>query len=233
MTGWHEGQWLPFDLETTGRDPHEARIVQYAIGRVGGGKPSATVTRVVNPGVSISSETTAIHGITDEMAADGQTARLAVDLLAEIIAQAATDGVPIVGWNVGYDLTVLSAELSRHDLPALEMGYVLDGLVIDKAKDRYRRGSRKLVDVARLIGVELGDAAHDAGADALAAARVTWKLCQRHGLHSMPLAELHQAQVGWAREQADSLRAYFDRKGTEHDGVDGTWPIRQRTQVAA
>ena len=39
------------------------------------------------------------------------------------------------------------------------------------------------------------------------------------------LGTLHEHQVTWRREQADGLRAYFDKNGIEHDGVDPGWPV--------
>ena len=36
---------------------------------------------------------------------------------------------------------------------------------------------------------------------------------------------LHRLQVGWRAEQMESLRRYFDRTGTEHDGCPGGWPV--------
>jgi hypothetical protein len=40
----------------------------------------------------------------------------------------------------------------------------------------------------------------------------------------MTARSLHVAQRGWRRDQSDSLRAYFNSKGTVHDGVPGDWP---------
>jgi DNA polymerase-3 subunit epsilon len=39
--------------------------------------------------------------------------------------------------------------------------------------------------------------------------------------------------VTWRREQADSLRAYFDKNGIEHDGVDPGWPVHTSLQQLA
>ena len=72
--------------------------------------------------------------------------------------------------------------------------------------------------------------AHDASGDALAAARLWPRIMAKHARkfpgHS--LGSLHQAQIGWRKAQADSLRAYFDRNGTEHDGVCGEWPLHSQ-----
>src|SRR5690606_34711454 len=67
---WWEGVLPVFDVETTGSDPREARIVSAALllclpdGRV---QPGG-VDVIVNPGVPIPDEATAVHGITTERA---------------------------------------------------------------------------------------------------------------------------------------------------------------------
>lgn len=75
--------------------------------------------------------------------------------------------------------------------------------------------------------------AHDANGDALAAIR----LARRLGgvwpeIARWKLPTLHGHQVTWRRDQANSLRAYFDKNGFEHDGVDPGWPV-QTTAVKA
>jgi DNA polymerase-3 subunit epsilon len=85
---------------------------------------------------------------------------------------------------------------------------VIDAFVLDKHVS-YRRGSRKLVDQCQHYGVRI-DGAHDAAADALAAARVAWRIAQRYPtVGGKTLAELHDAQVQWAAEQAASFREYL------------------------
>lgn len=54
---------------------------------------------------------------------------------------------------------------------------VIDIYVLDKALDRYRRGSRKLAVMAENYRVAMGDAgAHDAGADVIASLRIAWRI---------------------------------------------------------
>ena len=105
---------------------------------------------------------------------------------------------------------------------------MLDPLVIDKSFDRFRRGKRTLETVAAHYDVDL-DAAHEASADAVAAGRVALAIADRYAdrLPADP-DELHSRQVGWAREQAESLTEYFVKIGRldPEDALDGSWPIR-------
>ena len=59
-----------FDLETTGIDVAKDRIVEIAILKVFPNGNKESYTWRVNPGIPIPSESSAIHGITDEMVAN-------------------------------------------------------------------------------------------------------------------------------------------------------------------
>lgn len=75
-------------------------------------------------------------------------------------------------------------------------------------------------------GRPLAGAAHSAADDALAAVRIAQRLgglWPQIGRWKLPT--LHEHQVTWRREQCDSLRAFFDKNGTEHDGIPGDWPV--------
>ena len=75
---------------------------------------------------------------------------------------------------------------------------------------------------------------HDAADDAIASARLARKLLGAWPqIAGWKLKTLHDHQVEWRREQANSLRAYFDKAGIEHDGVDPGWPIQTTVPVAA
>ncbi|MFF1963764.1 exonuclease domain-containing protein, partial [Streptomyces sp. NPDC058232] len=65
---WHRRPLSGFDLETTGVDPESARIVTGCAVRFGGGQPSTARSWVVDPGVDIPAEATAVHGWTTEAA---------------------------------------------------------------------------------------------------------------------------------------------------------------------
>ncbi|MDX3725282.1 3'-5' exonuclease, partial [Streptomyces caniscabiei] len=73
------------------------------------------------------------------------------------------------------------------------------------------------------------DGAHDSAADAVAAARVAWRLgATRPELAAMDIEALHHAQIKWAAEQAEGLREYFAKTpGKEHlaETVQADWPL--------
>jgi DNA polymerase III subunit epsilon len=199
---------------------------------------------LVDPGVEIPAEATAVHGVTTEHAREhGTPAAVAVPRIVEALADARAAGHPIVAFNARFDLTILDREARRYGVSPLgdrPAGLrVVDPLVIDKWLHRYRKGSRKLEALCAQHGVTL-DGAHEAGSDAIAAARLARVIGKRGQVVARypevvqkraewkrirdDLDELHAAQVAMAREQAVSLAAYFARKG-EPQHVEPEWPV--------
>lgn len=235
---WADGPMLALDFESSGIDAHTVRAVQVAIARIRPGQGAESMTWIIDPGIEVPEQASAIHGITTARCrAEGEQPRLVLERVADAIVDWFGKGLPLVAFNASYDCTLLEAELARHGLPSItetmgDFAPVIDPYVLDKHISR-RRGPRKLVNQCEHYNVRI-DGAHDAGHDALAAARVAWRIGQTSPqLAAMSLRDLHEAQIGWAREQADSLRAYFDSKNIEHDGVDGTWPVRTAPAGAA
>lgn len=238
MSHWWQGRLCAFDFETTAPNPNAARIVTAHVAFVGGGVEPEETSWLADPGEPIPPEAVAIHGITNEMCTEhGKPAFTVVAEVALHLAYAVAREWPIVAFNASYDLTVLACEAKRQNvngriLPLLERALIFDPFVVDKALDKYRKGSRKLADVCAFHGIKL-DNAHDAGADALAAARLAYKLAAKHGLHD--LVELQTQQRIWAREQAIGLAAYLKSQGQTRDLPEpGDWPIRitREEQVA-
>ncbi|WP_333775496.1 3'-5' exonuclease [Streptomyces sp. IBSBF 3136] len=233
--GWHRELLIGFDLETTGTDPYEARIVTGAVIEVRAGEPVGRREWLADPGVKIPADAVAVHGITNERAAaEGRPADQVADALAEVLTGYWKTGVPVVAYNAAFDLTLLSAELRRHGLPSLadRLGGrapapVIDPYTIDRRVDRYRRGKRNLEAVCAEYGVVL-DAAHNASADALAAARLASAIAGRHPkVASLGPAELHDRQIEWYAEWAADFQAFLRRKGEADAVVDGVWPVRE------
>jgi DNA polymerase-3 subunit epsilon len=230
---WHTQPMAAFDVETTGLDLDQDRIVTASLWRIDPAARTKDVTTwLVDPGVDIPRAATDIHGITTEHAREhGRPAAEAVPEIGEALEKAIADGMPIVIYNAPYDLGLLSAELERHGSGVRFDGRlrVLDPLVLDKRVDTFRRGSRKLVDVCAHHGVHLdSEQAHGAAADALAAARLAWKLAVAYPeLAAMGIDELHAAQADWKAEQAASFQEYLRRKDPEAF-VDGSWPFTAR-----
>jgi DNA polymerase-3 subunit epsilon len=225
---WHHGRLAVFDTETTSPDPETARIVTASFAYVGGSQATQVSTWLIDPGVDIPVEATAVHGITTEHAREHGTApEETIPAIAATLAEAWEAGLPVVGYNATFDLTTLDRDLARHTGQRLTVGGpVVDPYVIDRQIDKYRRGKRTLGAACAHYGVAL-DGAHDATADAIAAGRVAWAICQRYPqIAAMPLPDLHAAQAGWHAERQADFAAYLRRVGKPADDVCGDWPLR-------
>lgn len=230
---WSAGSMIGFDTETTGTDVETARIVTACVAWVQTAVPEPPRTWLVNPGVEIPAEATAVHGITTEHAVEhGRAPEVALREIREQIISAWELGYPVVAYNASYDFTVLDRELRRYGLPGLDVvGLVVDPLVLDRHVDRFRRGSRKLDAACAHYGVRL-DGAHDSTQDALAAARVAWRIFQQHPeLDVMDADDLFALQVEAHAVWAEGFEAYLRSQG-KGDVIDRAWPIR-RTAVTA
>jgi len=234
------GRLAAFDVETTGIDTERDRIVTACVGLAGGARPTERFAWLVDPGIEIPAGATAVHGITTARArAEGRDAAQAVEEITAVLAEQMLAGVPAIAFNARFDFTILDREARRHGLTPLveRVGgplrlLVVDPFVLDKQLDRFRRGKRTLTAVCEHYRVPL-DAAHDADADALAAARVAWRIAQRNAeIAQAPLDALHARQVIWAAEQAVSLAAWFRDQGRD-EHVPTDWPIVPHAAPAA
>ncbi|GAA4995180.1 exonuclease domain-containing protein [Kitasatospora paranensis] len=229
---WLGATLLAFDLETTGTDIEHDRIVTAALVRL---EPDGTVSAerhwLVDPGIPIPAEASAIHGISTEQARGGVPAREAVEEITRAIAEALAGGVPLVIMNARYDLSLLDRECRRHGVLPLSARVggapapVIDPLVLDKHADRYRRGKRNLQALCEHYGVVLADA-HEAGADAVAAARVARRVGEAFpAVGAVRLADLHALQIRAAAEQAASFQQYLRRTSDPQASIDPAWPV--------
>lgn len=234
MTAWYEGRLCGFDLESTGVDVEQDRIVTACVVQCGGKHPTQSATWMADPGIEIPEGAAKVHGITTEKArAEGQPAGQVVQQVVAALTQVVLAGIPIVAMNAAFDLTMLDREARRHRVHPLvdavgEELQVLDPRVLDKQFGQRRKGSRTLTDLCRHYAVPL-DGAHSADADAIAACRVVWRLGSTvPQLSEMSLGDLHQGQIKWAESQGRSLAAYFRRtpgKESWADGVRTEWPL--------
>ncbi|WP_288801110.1 3'-5' exonuclease [uncultured Corynebacterium sp.] len=211
---------LSFDLETTGVDPQTAKIVTSALVNIRG-KERDDLEMLADPGIEIPEQASAVHGITTEYAREHGKPH--DEVLAETIRrirQGWDDGATLIVYNATYDLSVLRA---------LEPSFTVDGpvfdpFVVDKEKNKFRKGKRTLENVCAHYNVPL-DNAHEATADAVAAARVAWKLTREFPeLVEMTSDELTLAQSTWYYQSQVELQAWFEKQG-KNTSVNNNWPI--------
>lgn len=175
--------FVAFDLETTGIDVEVDRIVTATIAVITPGDSWKVEheTWLADPGIAISAEATQVHGITTEHAqCNGRDLWEVCDEIAGLLAAHIAAERPIVVMNGAYDFTILDRNLRHLDMSSLTervsgIRPVVDVYVLDKAIDPYRPGGRRLTDLCEHYDVRI-DGAHDATADALAAARIAYRM---------------------------------------------------------
>lgn len=219
-----------FDTETTGVDTSTARIVSATVALLDSeGRVLERQDWLIDPKVDIPDVAAAVHGITTEIARkNGVNPEIGVSQIIEVIQSYLNRGFPIVAFNAPYDFTILYYEAIRHALtPLPDPAPVLDPLVLDRQFDRYRRGKRTLTATIAEYGVTIGQA-HDAGEDAIAAGRLLQKLATKFSTQ-LPedVMNLHNAQIQWAQEQAESFAEWMRRTKNSDFVADGRWPLKK------
>ncbi len=207
---WQEIDVALLDVETTGRDASVDRVVEVGIVVGRRGDVVARYNWLINPGIPIPAEVTAIHHITNEMVAD----KPRFEAVASEIANALRGCVP-AAYNALFDRAFIMGEFSRaksagaadySDVPALtrEVDW-LDPLVW--ARDlQDNEKSRSLGDVATRLGIKLENA-HRAEDDAEAALRVLYAL-GRDARIPRAYGAMVQEQRRLSQKQADARRMW-------------------------
>jgi len=223
---------IGFDTETTGVNPATARIVTAALVIRVPDTLTETTTWLLDPGIEIPPETTAIHGVSTEHARNhGIPAAEGLNQIAEALAEHLRNDAPVVVYNAAFDIPLLEAELNRHGLDSLadRVGHphypVLDPLVLDRWVDRYRRGKRKLGDLVEHYGVSVDDdGLHNAHVDVLATLDVLEEMARRWPqIGTTALDQLRAVQVNAHYEWATGFNEWLLSKGRTGGGASTTW----------
>ena len=233
-SSWIDAPLLGFDTETTGTNVASDRIVTVAlVHSVGPGRENETVaTWLIDPEMDIPEPAQRVHGISTEHArAHGMKGAEALDEVASMIADALAKDIPLVAFNISFDLAILENELTRLGLPTLtqrlghDIAPVIDGLVIDRGVDRYRKGKRTLIDVLAHFGIEQDGRLHTADVDVSATLDVVRAIAAKYPkVAGSTLEELHREQTGWHRRWAEGMNEWLTKKGKTPD-VSTTWPL--------
>lgn len=224
-----EAVYAVWDVESTGINVLEDRVVQF-FGATADkeGNLIDTLEVFINPGVPVPKEAADVHGFTDEFLVEhGKTPAEAFPLILQWFRD--HFGLIQIGFNVAYDTSILHAEFVRHGVsdswgPAMrDKARMVDGLVIDRAKDKYRKGPRRLSFMADHYGIPYeSDALHNARADVELTAKVTVAILNKYGTPS------NAEQASFHKAWADNFREYLTKQGKDASDVSGDWPLRTR-----
>lgn len=210
---------LGFDLETTSANPHQAEIVQATLVDSQGAHDYE-----VDPGIPIPEETSKVHGVWEKDRIGRQPQSTVVPELVNKIYDYWEGGYSLVVFNASYDLTILRRLASRYGGEFSIRGPVLDPFVIDKALDRYRKGSRTLTNVAAHYGQKL-DGAHNAVADSSILLPIVNEMVKKYPDFFVEPDLINRRQALAYKEMQTSLEDYFKKEGTLNSKINKEWPI--------
>ena len=226
-----EAVYLCADTETTGVDALNDRIIQLVIATADEyGNVDECWEWFITPDVPVPDEAAEVHGFTNEYLAEH--GRPAAGVFSEAIGVFRRHWKLIqVQYNMSFDLTFLDAEFKRWGVSdrfggaMCEYARLYDCYVTDRANDKYRKGKRKLLNLADHYGVDYNeDELHNALADVTLTAKVAVAVRNKYGLPT------NRQQADWHRAWSENFRDYLRRNGkTEEEvaGVSGDWPLRK------
>ena len=163
-------EFVVVDVETTGRDPKVADLIEIGAVRVRKGEIVDRFSTFVSPARAIFGAQ--MHGITDADVANAPVAREAVEKFLAFAGE-----TPLVGHNVGFDLGFLAEALG--DPMKFVGAKTYDTLAI--AREGYPDlESYKLGDIARFLGVTV-ETAHRGLADAETTAAILARFAEDLG----------------------------------------------------
>jgi DNA polymerase-3 subunit epsilon len=192
-----ETAFTVFDLETTGLDTANDRIVELGLARFEPGQPPLRERFLVNPGCPIPKAASDVHRILDvHVRGEPPFATLAPHLAAWF-----EGGTVLVGYNARrFDARMLQAELERAGRPwQLDPGPLIDVLDIVNWHHRGIRG-RKQVEIGVRYDVRPCDGdAHSAAVDAQMTGELLLAMV-RHGVVPDDLDALRANLARWAQQ---------------------------------
>lgn len=228
---WHDSPLMAFDLETTSIDPSDAKIVEMGLVIDSPVGEYETTRWLVNPGIEIPLEATAVHGISTEEAVNkGMPVGEAIDELIRVmnVVWGMYGDMPVCIFNAPYDLEILFREsegLTGHNWT------VIDPLVCDRSLDKYRSGRRTLTAISAAYGVGI-KGAHQSTGDAIC----TIKLARAMGIKyprfgKMHPKALHIMQEEAYKEWAEQYRGYRRKNGDDDFDLNTQWPFKGAEKI--
>lgn len=200
---------LVFDTETTGlpewNQPSDSEVQPHIVQIAAelcraDGTVIETWERIINPGVPIPPETTAIHGITDEIAqAQGIAPTQMLEEFFALVDRAAI----VVGYNTGFDLRLVRIQSARHLGQKWECPKPKDDAMWIVAKQLSVK-KPKLVEAYKMVFGKAFDGAHHALRDCSATREIYFEFTNNRGYVAQPAEpKPREAKIGDNNPPAD------------------------------
>lgn len=217
-----------FDTESTGVDVLNDRVVQLVIGVYNAAGDVVEFHEwVINPGVEVPQGASDVHGFTNEYLQEhGRDPKEALSEALEVFRKYHRS--LHVAYNAKFDVSILDSEFKRHGVSSrwgqamVSKVPLYDPYVVDRAQDKYRKGKRRLMDVADHFGIGYTeDDLHNARADVDLTYKVFRACLEKYGVYST------WDQARFYREWAKGFREYLARQGKEPDDLTDDWPLQK------
>ena len=203
---WREARFVAVDLETTGTDTQNDRIIELGLVTFDNGEVVDRWQQLINPTIPLPEASSQVTGIKQEDL-DGQPVLAAV--LDEL--QRRLSGHVLLAYNCEFDLGVLKSEFERHGRE-FPIPPCLDPLpfVFEHLRIAGLTRDAKLGTAAEYLKIPL-DNAHRADHDAEAAGRVLFEL---PSVTTLPdsLADLLQVQAVLLKKMNDVFAQFRRRR---------------------
>ena len=196
-----------FDLETTGTRIGKDRIIQVGIVRLMPDGQRQPYQTLVNPGMPIPAEATAVHGLTDADVADAPPLEAVASTIMHEL-----EGCDLAGFNLlRFDIPFLAEELHR-------VGSSWDHTrlrVVDVQRIFHRMEPRNLSAALKFYCGRTHEGAHDALADVEATADVLLAQLDRYTEDLQATVDFLGEYSGDRQRSPDAAgKLVFDEKGT-------------------
>ena len=196
-----------FDLETTGINITQDRIVEISFLKVYPNGNEDVKSRRINPGIPIPPQSTAIHGITDDDVKDCPTFRQVARSLAEQL-----EGCDLAGFNS-----------SRFDVPMLAEEFLRAGVDFDMSKLKFvdvqiifhKKEQRTLEAAYAFYCDKKLENAHSAEADAVATYEVLKSQLDRYPDLANDIEVLSKEYSSFNNNVDFAGRIIFNEEGKE------------------
>jgi len=165
-------RYCVIDVETTGFRPWADRIVEVACVLLDGCRVAGRWSTLVNPGMPIPAEATAVHGITDGMVAAAPEPAFALRQ-----ARRFSGGRLLAAHSATFDLSFVGPSVGTQALCTMRLARAL----FPEAPNHKNQTLRRYLDVDRIAGEDFE--AHRALSDALVSSYVLVECRRRFRLY--------------------------------------------------
>lgn len=209
-------EYISFDLETTGLNPDKDQITEIAACRFVNGEFTEEYTTLINPGIPIPKNITALTGISNKMVEESPSIN---DVLPEFLEFVGS--TPLVAQNINFDYSFITKNLSTERSPLLD-NPLYDTLSLARGFI-YFHNSFNLGSLCDYYGIKIENA-HRAGADALCTGKLFAYLIQETLSKPLTLIQRIDNLFGNANVYNYNLFKNIIKTSVRFNKIDGLMP---------